>query len=67
MSQIEEILYEAWELGIQDKVMQKVKEYQQICGSQGVWYDQKVAYEEAFQKAKQENENGISRSTETNT
>ena len=47
--------------------MQKVKEYQQICGSQGVWYDQKVAYEEAFQKAKQENENGISRSTKTNT
>lgn len=67
MSQIEDILYEAWELGIQEKVLEKVKEHQQWCGAQGVWYDQKVAYEEAFEKAKQENENGISRSTKTNT
>ena len=54
MSKIEEILYEAHELGCRERVFQLVREYQSYCGSQGVWYDQAKAYEKAIEKAKEE-------------
>jgi len=54
MSKIEDILYEAHELGCRERVFTLVREYQSYCGSQGQWYDQSKAYEDALQKAKEE-------------
>jgi hypothetical protein len=63
MSKIEDIMYEAHDLGIHERVFDLVREHQQYCGSQGQWYDQSRAYDDAFKKAKEEYENLCSKKT----
>ena len=45
MSSIEDLLYEAHELGKRKEVLEKVREHQIDCGAQGMPYIQKDAYE----------------------
>jgi hypothetical protein len=47
MSTIEDLLYEAHELGKRKEVIEKVREHQMHCGAQGKPFIQKDAYEMA--------------------
>jgi len=52
MSHIEDLLYEAHELGKRKEVLEKVREYQKDCGAQGMPYIQKDAYEKVMNEVR---------------
>ena len=55
MSYIEDLLHEAWNLGIKDKVMEKVTHKQNELNRKGQRFiDREKLYEEAFNEAKSE-------------
>lgn len=54
---IEELLHEAWSLGIKDRVMEKVTEKQNELNRNGQRFiDRDKVYEESFKEAKLERE-----------
>jgi hypothetical protein len=52
MSSIEDLLYEAHELGKRKEVLEKVREHQIDCGAQGTPYIQKDAYEKVMNEVR---------------
>jgi hypothetical protein len=55
MSHIEDILMEAWELGIKDQVMEKVNKKQNELRMEGrTWIDRDAIYDQAMIEAKKE-------------
>lgn len=55
MSIIEDILMEAWELGIKDQVMERVHKKQDELILKGKWIHREQIYEEAICEIKAEN------------
>lgn len=53
MSSIEDLLYEAHELGKRKEVLEKVREHQIDCGAQGMPYIQKDAYEKVMNEVRE--------------
>jgi hypothetical protein len=55
MSYIEDLLMEAWELGIKDQVMEKVDKRQKELQMEGKsWIDRDAIYDQALSEAKKE-------------
>lgn len=54
MSRIEDLLMEAWELGIKDQVMEKVTQKQKALQMTGKWVDREVIYDQAMEEVKKE-------------
>jgi len=54
MSRIEDLLMEAWELGIKDQVMEKVNQKQMDLRMSGKWMDREVIYDQAMEEVKKE-------------
>lgn len=55
MSHIEDLLMEAWELGIKDQVMEKVDKRQKELQMEGKsWVDRDAIYDQAMIEAKKE-------------
>lgn len=54
MSYIEEILMEAWELGIKDQVIERVKEKQKDLTFAGKHIDRESIYDQAMLEIKKE-------------
>ena len=55
MSLIEDILMEAWELGIKDQIMERVHRKQEEQRLNGKWIFREQIYEEAMCEIKAEN------------
>ena len=55
MSLIEDILMEAWELGIKDQVMERVRQKQEEHRLNDKWIFREQIYEEAICEIKAEN------------
>ena len=55
MSIIEDILMEAWELGIKDQVMERVHKKQNEHRLEGKWINREQIYEQAMYEIKAEN------------
>ena len=55
MSIIEDILMEAWELGIKDQVMERVHKKQNEHRLEGKWIHREQIYEQAMYEIKAEN------------
>lgn len=55
MSKIEELLIEAWKLGLRDVVIEKVVQKKRDLSFHGKWIDRDQIYEEAFEEAIIEN------------
>jgi|11_taG_2_1085331.scaffolds.fasta_scaffold25630_2 hypothetical protein len=53
MSSIEDLLYEAHELGRRKEVIERVREHQIDCGAQGMPYIQKDAYEKVMNEVRE--------------
>lgn len=55
MSHIEDLLMEAWQLGIKDQVMEKVNKRQNELRMEGkTWIDRDAIYDQAMIEAKKE-------------
>jgi len=54
MSRIEDLLMEAWELGIKDQVMERVTQKQRDLQMSGKWMDREVIYDQAMEEVKKE-------------
>jgi hypothetical protein len=55
MSKVEELLIEAWNLGLKDVVIEKVVAKKRELSANGKWIDRDLVYEEAFKEAINEN------------
>lgn len=55
MSKIEELLIEAWKLGLRDVVIEKVVQKKRDLLFRGKWIDRDLIYEQAFEEAINEN------------
>jgi hypothetical protein len=54
MSRIEDLLMEAWDLGIKDQVMERVTQKQRDLQMAGKWMDREVIYDQAMEEVKKE-------------
>ena len=54
MSRIEDLLMEAWDLGIKDQVMERVAQKQRDLQMAGKWMDREVIYDQAMEEVKKE-------------
>jgi hypothetical protein len=54
MSRIEDLLMEAWDLGIKDQVMERVTQKQRDLQMAGKWMDREAIYDQAMEEVKKE-------------
>jgi len=54
MSRIEDLLMEAWEMGIKDQVIERVIQKQQELTLKGKWMPREEIYDQAMEEVKKE-------------
>ena len=54
MSRIEDLLMEAWDLGIKDQVIERVTQKQRDLQMAGKWMDREAIYDQAMEEVKKE-------------